>query len=909
MPVSDTILNEIATLPVNQLSTIALGVVMGRMIYRLLTDRKPLSNVESATNQENDLKRYNRMCTLYTSILGFPSIPEEWVLEGDCPVHCAAFASNAENFRSNIENLRFSSLPMKTIIIKIIASIERRFLSVNKRSMRLFDWQKYRPDGFEAMFFSELVHWLTVEVSTASTISQSTADMLAKRILYCKAVYEEVFFFRGDEKEHNLVTLLAKVIHNLEVLHQDIVKSIEAASFNKLIDSIDHDFLEMTTLAFDVLYLALPNVNQEDIQIDEFLNPEPGIDHKVEALGSLLLGQWLKLTLQTAGVVSNNFQGTNERLNMDVIQQHLNFDLNNSKAIRMDKCLGLHPFIIKNRELSLEILAKCREVHKEILNLYYIRRSLVKAARLGIDWGEAWLYTHQEGKTIVKGLVYAVENARVRFTEAINGYWKIFYSKSFLNHKRAEKLDNRNADVQYLQKANKRISRINICSRNSQSTITAISNHIEKAQKDLNATTQLKHQLVQDLFEYLRRISSDTVPQEMTQVIQSLRTIADESTQSNALFPQTMVIPREASINQVVVSVPKNKLIIYQHAKERLQNNAANTPMDIERFTLRPGTTYHTKIQAVLVENFLGPYHSLANSNFLMSAYYTLTWFNMDRFKECYSRINSIMKELYKNENLIVEPTVSCLNEDGISTVETPITQLDSNQLTDTERDTYEKYRNNLLYWNIQLVLIDQLFKVCLFNLSREVHKNHYNFLIESSDLEIYKTTEKGDNVEVTIDKQLLDYAGGAFAEQLEQLNAALKREKIEHEKTKAQLEEVRSNLARTSVELQSAQAEITSRKQELTNKCTELEMKSIELASKIRELEQLGIEVARKSDKVKVQNQFLEKLLAELEVLKANQSPPRTGQLTFFQSSQNQSQPACSQPLASGVNHNGSHA
>ena len=110
--------------------------------------------------------------------------------------------------------------------------------------------------------------------------------MIANRIKYCKEVYDEVFIYRDDPSIHNPKERLKRVIDNLQTLHQDVVKSIEGAAFNKLIEQIDNSLLEMTTMAFDVLYLSLKDVNQEDFQVDEFLRPtavdDKGQDHLAE---------------------------------------------------------------------------------------------------------------------------------------------------------------------------------------------------------------------------------------------------------------------------------------------------------------------------------------------------------------------------------------------------------------------------------------------------------------------------------------------------------------------------------------------------------------------------------------------------------------------------------------------------
>ena len=105
------------------------------------------------------------MCAKYQQILNKPVIPEQWKLVDDLPTDYAELTKNAEYFRAQIENIRYSSGAMKTIIIKMISSVARLNESLSKRCDTAINWHKYRPDGYEAMFYSEFVKWLSVAMA------------------------------------------------------------------------------------------------------------------------------------------------------------------------------------------------------------------------------------------------------------------------------------------------------------------------------------------------------------------------------------------------------------------------------------------------------------------------------------------------------------------------------------------------------------------------------------------------------------------------------------------------------------------------------------------------------------------------------------------------------------------------
>ena len=291
----------------------AIWLQMGGLLYKHLTARKALSNHDSKILKQ-DLRRHALMVSLYKSKLGVTKSPVEWELdEGNCPKYHASLASSSEGFKTECDKLRASHFPMKTTAIKMISSIQRLYESLNKRSKLVRPQFKYREDGYEAMFFSELAQWLAVDLPRYSVTEQETADLVQKRIDYCIAVEKEVFLFRDDGNKNNPKKRLRRIVDNLQTLKDDLDKSIKTASFNNYIESINANLKDMLVSAFDILYLVIREANQIELQVDEILHPRPE-DKKVAIFLQTLMAQWIKSTLDMAKIDANNCESNEEIL-------------------------------------------------------------------------------------------------------------------------------------------------------------------------------------------------------------------------------------------------------------------------------------------------------------------------------------------------------------------------------------------------------------------------------------------------------------------------------------------------------------------------------------------------------------------------------------------------------------------
>ena len=112
------------------------------------TNPVPLSNDPKDTRYQ-DLKRYNNMCHLYTSKLHKEKLPVHWQLKDNCPESYRELTGDTAELTRICDTARDLDVPMKQVIVQMIALIEQLFESIRKRSYSFFDWKKYRQDGFE----------------------------------------------------------------------------------------------------------------------------------------------------------------------------------------------------------------------------------------------------------------------------------------------------------------------------------------------------------------------------------------------------------------------------------------------------------------------------------------------------------------------------------------------------------------------------------------------------------------------------------------------------------------------------------------------------------------------------------------------------------------------------------------
>lgn len=859
-------------------------IKVGKFLYKWLTERQPLSNHETDPNYQ-DFKRYTRMCALYQAKLGIAGIPVQWELDDKkCPTHESELYNNPEKFRMYCESLSQADYPMKTNLIRIVASIERLYQSIQSRSTltRPLPYMKYRPDGYEAMFFSDLAQWLSVDLPMYSITSPETATLLKKRIEYCKEVQSTVFVFRADGEIHNPKERLDRIIKNLEVVHKDICKSIEAASFNNYIEEINRDLLDMTTNAFAICHLILNGVNQRELQVDEFLNP--GIeDSKVIKLTRLLMGQWIVRTLNTAGIIANNFQSTIE-FDLGVIETYLSTDFSEIDL----GSTGLLPFATEQKEFAKAMLLKVINIHKAILNTYYVRASLVLAARVGVKSGENWLYGNDEGKAVVHALLIVIKDASSKLQEAINDFWDKFYINGYLPYALKKHVDDKNITYNHLNEANKRFNHIINLDAKIKRTVDTVDAHAKEFAGDSEITKQKKRILISNLFAYMERMPG--LDPSILEFIK--RMVVEQKTSSLAvqLNHKSYFIPQ--GIDPYIVLFPSAKMPIYLKAKGLLLDGELYTS---DKFPLlKKPEKFYTRTQERLYHDFLLPYNNVLNTPQIFSIFYGISWYQFNDLREIYARTHQIMTEIYYPPNAskytislmplpkivdkntlyiewidqVITYTVAN-NYGGISSGLIDIKTLDEAFELPITLEKLQPYMSKILgitserdhtgiepdevpidaevdpvffqlnkdivtkkqfYKNTELELIDQCFKIALLDFSRKFGGSTFNMLTVADDFQTLKVKFISDTLEISIDPRLLTYAGGAFAIELEDY----KRKLGCAEEQVATLEKAREEdqviITQNKVVIAQNEAVIAQNKAVITQNEADLEKKDLEL-------------------------------------------------------------------------------
>ncbi len=854
----------------------AVWLAVGRYLYKLMTEPTPLVNDPTDVHYQ-DRMRYDRMCGLYQSLLIVPGtftvpiFPLEWRLNATgCPSHTSRLFSDREEFQRHIDELRASDYPMRNITIKLIASIERLFISIGKRkrAAHLLPYKVYRNDGYEAMFFSDLVHWLSVDLPRYDVTLKSTADMVMRRIKYCKKVQETVFVFRDDKDIHNPKERLDRIMANLETLHKDICKTIEAASFNNHIESLSRDLLYMAIAGFDILHLILKNVNQRELQVDEFLRPTT-VDDGVSSLLRTTLGEWIRLTLVTAGITSNDFEGA-QLLSMEQVNDHLASIDFTRISIRNT---GLPEFAKHDTAFAIASLKQIIEIHQSILNIYHVQTSLIHAARVGVNLGHSWVYGNPEGKLVVKALLVVIEHASNRFRNALSLFWKNFYEGNaltktgYLPYVRAEGMDDTNTTYKSLILANQRCTNVTVIGLHIIDTKSLIERDSLTFTDDPEATQQKKALLISGLYSCLRHIQG--VDATLLSAIGDLAASSSTAPATPAIVPTYTVAAGD--IEAYVIRLPKPLTLLYSQAKSGLVDKLE--PVSTRDLSLikRP-PRFYTTTQEQIYDRFLVPYHRTISANNVFSIFFGVSWFRIEALREFYIRTRNMITEIYEphsvrgytfaslmpdllldDKKLYLDIHPKFLNYTLKSDKEEPfkgtikfsefdvefsttptLTELrsfyrpimfivsrnghiledDSQHKLDPHTAEFFEFckpgtTKQAFLWETELTLIDQCLKQAMHSFSTSFDSGLMAMFTRDADFRLLQVTQRGDHLEVSIDKRFLTFAGGAFAIELESVKGELAIVKMaseahaEAEKgAKAEAEALRKTVAERDAEI-----------------------------------------------------------------------------------------------------------
>ena len=642
----------------------ALLIVAAAAIYKLVTTErlKPVIDYKHEPHYQ-DKTRYDRLCNLRRPLSINGCIPEQWELdENGCPKYKTKFTENARQLKKHVDALNVCDYPQKTPVSGLVSVIEHLFVSLSSKKAiwhkGFFQWRGYRSDGYEAMFFSDLAIWLSIDLPRYDIKNPQTAILLQEWITYCKEVQQNVLVFRADERSGNSPKeLLVYLIKDLENLHKNICKANKAASFNDKIEHINVDFIDMAKNVFNLFHLLLEDreqpgrVNHPGIHVSQFLaHNQPTkvtkIDPNVDRLVKYQMGGWIAETFRHAGIRSCSF--VNELpIKIDRIPAHINTDFSKIKNL---SATGLWKFSRENRSCGEGYLKQIAELHRLLLMFYYVRDSVVMGATVSRDLGNAWVYGEDTGREIVELLLNIIADASGKLNESTQKFWVDFYINDYLQGENTT--DNIDICNRRLGEADKVISRINTCHESILRQLSAIRTEASAYTHENESTEQKVQKLKECLHSYaihthlivdaslLASLSGRALSSSTPIVIERLHYI----TSGNVLMAE----------EEIKLDYNQDALPFYYDAAQlnRLNFDEPLEPpfaaMTTRSLPNRPAV-FHSPTQQNIFDHYLVPSHKAVNVSPWLS-YVGLGYIAHAKripFNTLYTFVNSVMNRLY----------------------------------------------------------------------------------------------------------------------------------------------------------------------------------------------------------------------------------------------------------------------
>ena len=424
---------------------------------------------------------------------------------------------------------------------------------------------------------------------------------------------------------------------------------------------------------------------------------------------------------------------------------------------------------------------------------------------------------------------------------AVDVFWHDFYTdpkKGYTHYARTHHKDDKDPMHAFLDEANRRVSLIDKTGIKIKELIDIITRSIATFAGDAEITKLIKRDLISNLSACMQRIANvdqvelDAIKRLSTQKIQPPTVIVEQPSYFMA-----------EKIEPYIVRFPLVNVPIYQQAKSRLLDNAV-FPQDLSLMKLP--ARFYTPTQELIYHKFLVPYHGVVNAMFMFSVFYGVSWGHIDSLRELYSHLNAIMSGISaprsvdgytlcpllagavieKNKLYIsvvndsIEYQVRDRDDGGVYKGVIPITELMVDPKLPVTFDVLQSYIFEILeitskrghtytapatiprddekdiffqlhksghqkaqfFWNTELELIDQCCKIALHRYAQKSNEKTYNILATDADFKILEINIVDQDIEISIDKHLLSYAGGAFAVELENTEQNLAREKQAHE-------------------------------------------------------------------------------------------------------------------------------
>ncbi|MDP3704444.1 MAG: hypothetical protein Q8R24_00865 [Legionellaceae bacterium] len=432
------------------LGAVAVIVALSMVAYENLQKVPPLS--------EEDLARHRDLIKVYKHHFPKAPIPPEWILTKDKPggemnkpKGELDFILTGDTLKNESESLIKTHTRDSEARAMMLNHIANLFISMSNRS-RLGDvfrhgkWHKVRPDGVEVMFYQEMTNWL---LKSAPNLQSLTAEKVAeynKRLQYLKSIEQRVLTGEASEQtRNNPHATLTRLIANFRNYHDRLLELQQAKSFNALVSELDDLVLGLSSRALDVMYLLIRNVPGNMLMVDKFLSPE-STDPKIKKILKTRLGKWLNETVKVAGVSYSKFEPSRMLSLKTHVKEHLSgrhpSDANYSEKTSMlnsfSDVWGCHQFMTEKDALNPDgvkkaekYLLQIRELHRLILELYFLSQNLLRSSRASENFGDVWMYGNRGAKANLMELLDSVTELTELTANSYDSFWNEFYHKDF----------------------------------------------------------------------------------------------------------------------------------------------------------------------------------------------------------------------------------------------------------------------------------------------------------------------------------------------------------------------------------------------------------------------------------------------------------------------------------------------
>jgi hypothetical protein len=658
IPVNPAIAGQVATLLIEAAT----------WVYQKMNEPQPLRDAENGDKRYIDKTRYERLCRLRTEHTQKQKLPDEWELnEQNCPIYESTFGENAKRLTTQLESLDQSTYPQKLRVGSMVARIEHLFsiLHSKKATMGgkikekakevLCQYEGYRSDGFEAMFFSDLALWLSIELPRYPIHQTQTAEMVKGWIRYCEEVDKTVLIFRGDKNEaNNPKHILQHIILGLKRLHVDICKACKAASFNVKIESIDSAILVMNKSVFDLFYLVLDDATEHAIQVESLIEQHNNNlqkntkrqDHDIQKILKYLMGQWIIQTLEKAGIECSGFENKKP---IDPASNHLHLNEDFSQ-LPIEKT-GLWKFAQHNistgkkdatsKRRAENYLKQIIEIHRALLMLYYVRSAIVLGSEVSKELGDAWVYGEDTGRAIITILCQVILDSCSKLHHHVQTFWQGFYREDYDQYTREYDKDDTDPCFRSLAKADNVVEKIHDVFTLIAQQLIEIEVSIKSDKRDKKIPDKVRT-LNQNLVIYAN-ITGLPLDSELKQAIN----YSEQPRKTPIMERSKRYLSSESGLveqNLLIIEYDEQALPYYMRVKDILDDG-----VEISEALMQEPQRFLSDIQKNIYQEYLVPNETVASLGFFryFSFFHNIYPNKIDDFIATYARIHAIMRLLY----------------------------------------------------------------------------------------------------------------------------------------------------------------------------------------------------------------------------------------------------------------------